>query len=274
MRTHRVCLVVAVLAAATLVAARPAPAQILVRGIVVDAGTGAPIPSARVVLSASHGGWADELHTDSAGSFTFPDVRSGSYNLRLRRVGYRNSGGSLRLSADSVVELRLQMAVASVALEPVTVVARSPRTVSPILRGFYQRMSSGTGRFVTREEIESRRPTRVTDVLRIQPNMILIPGRGGIGGGTMSRPSSGGRCSVVFFIDGMLVSTPANGVPWRSGPRTDRPIDDYVQPGDIEGIEIYRGESDTPAEFVTRYVTCGTVVIWTRRGEPRSERAG
>ncbi|HLM68463.1 MAG TPA: TonB-dependent receptor plug domain-containing protein, partial [Longimicrobium sp.] len=175
---------------------------------------------------------------------------------------------------DSVVELRLLMAVASVALEPVTVVARSPRRVSPTLRGFYQRMSNGPGRFVTREEIESRRPTRVTDVLRNMPNLNLIPGRGGMGGGTMSRGSSGGRCSVVFFIDGMLVSTPANGVPWRGGARTDRPIDDYVQPGDIEGIEIYRGESDTPAEFVTRYVSCGTIVIWTRRGEMRSEREG
>jgi hypothetical protein len=273
MRIHRVCLVVAVLAA-SLLAARSAPAQVLVRGIVVDAGTGAPIPSARVVLSASHGGWAGELHTDSAGSFSFSDVRSGAYNLRLRRVGYRNSGGSLRLSADSIVELRLRMAVASVALEPVTVVARSPRQVSPVLRGFYQRMSNGPGRFVTREEIESQRPTRVTDVLRHLPNLNSTQGRGGVGGAAMSRGGTTDRCTMVFFVDGMMVGNPSQGTPWSRGPRTDRAIDDYVQPGDIEGIEIYRGESDTPAEFVTRHVGCGTIVIWTRRGQLRSGNGG
>lgn len=272
MRFPRVCVVAAGLAAASLLAAGPAPAQILVRGILVDAATGAPIPSARVLLNATHGGWGDELLTDSAGAFSFPDVRPGAYNLRLRRVGYRGSGGSLRLSADSVVELRLRMAVASVALEPVTVVTRSPRTVSPVLRGFYQRMSSGPGRFVTREEIESRRPSRVTDVLRHLPNLSSVPGRGGVGGSAMSRGGTADRCTMVFFVDGMLVGQPSNGNPWRNGARTDRAIDDYVQPNDVEGIEVYRGESDTPAEFVTRWVGCGTIVIWTRRGEPRAER--
>ena len=43
-------------------------------------------------------------------------------------------------------------------------------------------------------------------------------------------------------------------------------IDNLVKPEEIRGIEVYRGESDTPAEFGTRWVQCGTVVIWTRRG--------
>lgn len=273
MRTHRVCLV-AGLAAAALLAARPLPAQIVVRGVLLDAGTGARIASARIGLSATHGEWREEMLTDSSGSFHFSDVRPGSYNLRARRVGYRDSGGPLRLSADSVVELQLRMAVASIALEPLTVVTRSPRTVSPILVGFYQRLARGPGRFVTRDEIEARRPTRVTDVLRHLPNMNTVPGRNGVGGSAVSRGGTADRCTMVFFIDGMLVGSPGHGSPWRGGPRTDRAIDDYVHPNDIEGIEIYRGESDTPAEFVTRYVGCGTIVIWTRRGEPRSERGG
>ena len=62
------------------------------------------------------------------------------------------------------------------------------------------------------------------------------------------------------------------GSPFRGGPRQDQAIDDYVHPSEVEGIEIYRGESDTPAEFVTRWVGCGTIVIWTRRGEMRAPR--
>lgn len=273
MRARRVCLV-AGLAAAALLAARPAPAQILVRGVLVDAGTGTPITSARINLTATRGQWRGEMLTDSVGEFSFENVRPGPYSLRAQRVGYRDSGGQLRLSADSVVELQLRMAVASVALEPVTVVTRSQRNVGPVLEGFYRRLARGQGRFVTREEIESRHPSRVTDMLRNLPNLNSNASRGGVGGSTLSRGSSGDRCTVVFFVDGMVVSQPSGGGggPWRGGSRTDQAIDDYVHPNEVEGIEIYRGESDTPAEFITRYVACGTVVIWTRRGEMRGDK--
>lgn len=268
MRILRVCVAAGV---AALLAGRPAPAQIQVRGILLDAASGAPIPGARVHLGASHGRWREEITTDSAGGFVFEDVRPGPYRLRARRVGYRESAGTLRLSADSIVELQLRMSAASVALRPVTVVARSRRTVSPVLEGFYGRLERGQGRFVTRDEIQARNPVRVTDLLRSIPNLNGHAARGGVGGITMSRGSSGDRCTVVFFVDGMLVSQPSMGGPFRGGPRQDQAIDDYVQPGDVEGIEIYRGESDTPAEFVTRWVGCGTIVIWTRRGEMRGE---
>lgn len=273
MRARRVCLVAGLAAAAALLAARPAPAQILVRGVLLDASTRAPITAARIALTATRGRWRGEMLTDSVGGFLFENVAPGPYSLRARRVGYRDSGGQLRLSADSIVELELRMAVASVALEPVTVVTRSQRNVGPVLEGFYRRLARGQGRFVTREEIETRHPSRVTDMLRNLPNLNSSAARGGVGGATMSRGSSGDRCTVVFFVDGMLVSQPSQqGSPWRGGGRTDQAIDDYVHPNEVEGIEIYRGESDTPAEFVTRWVGCGTVVIWTRRGEMREER--
>lgn len=282
MRSHRVCLA-AGLAAAALLAARPAPAQIQVQGVLLDATSNAPIPSARVALTGTRGQWRGEILTDSVGAFLFEDVRPGSYRLRTSRVGYRESRGALRLSADSVVQLELKMSVARVALEPVTVVARSRRNVSPVLEGFYGRMETGQGRFVTRADIESRRPGRVTDMLMGIPNISSSSSRMGTGGATISRGSSGDRCTVVVWVDGMLISQPSGttsvtpstglrrrgGVGERSAPREDQSIDDYVHPNDVEGIEIYRGESDTPAEFITRWVSCGTVVIWTRRGEPR-----
>jgi hypothetical protein len=271
MRAHRVCLVVG-LAAAALLAARPAPAQIQVRGVLLDAASRAPITSARIALIATRGRWRGELITDSVGEFSFDDVRPGPYSLRAQRVGYRDASGQLRLSGDSIVTLELQMAVNSVALAPVTVVTRSQRNVGPVLEGFYRRLARGQGRFVTREEIETRHPSRVTDMLRNMPNLNSSAARGGVGGSTMSRGSSGDRCTVVFFVDGMLVSQPSTGGgPWRGGSR-DQAIDDYVHPNEVEGIEIYRGESDTPAEFITRWVGCGTVVIWTRRGEMRGDR--
>lgn len=266
MPRHRFCLAAGT--AAVLLLADPAPAQVLVTGVLVDDRSGAPIPAARITLAGSRGAWRGETLTDSLGEFRFADVHPGAYGLRARRVGYRDTGGSLRLAADSAVELEVRMAPASVALDPVTVVARSARRVSPVLQGYYQRLARGHGRFVTRGEIETRKPARVTDLLGTLPNIASSPGRGGVGGARLSHGSSGNRCTMVFFIDAMLISQPAMAAGVRGGP-SDQAIDDYVHPGDIEGIEIYRGPSDTPAEFVTRGVSCGTVVIWTRRGGPR-----
>ena len=261
MRPHRVCLLAA---AAALLAGRPAPAQTLVRGTLLDAAGGGPIASGTVVISANRGRWQRAERTDSLGRFEFTDVSPGPYRLRASRVGYRDAVGQLALSADSVVEVELRLAVASVVLAPVTVVSRSTRDVSPVLRGFYQRMERGAGRFVTREEIEARHPVRITDMLRNIPNLRSAPQRLGSSGSALSQGSNADRCSVVFFVDGMQVNQPS--MPGRFNPRPDVAIDDYVQPEEVEGMEIYRGESDTPAEFSTRWVQCGTVVIWTRRG--------
>jgi hypothetical protein len=262
MRAHRVCLLAA---AALLLAAPPAPAQSLVRGILLDAASGGPLPEGTVVISANRGRWQRALRTDSVGCFEFPDVSPGPYRLRATRLGYRDAVGDLVLTADSVVDVEVRMSVAAVVLAPVTVTSRSTRDVSPVLRGFYSRMEHGAGRFITREEIEARHPVRITDMLRNLPNMRSTPARMGTSGSGLTHGANADRCTVVFFVDGMQVNQPATPGT-RATVRQDMAIDDYVQPDEVEGIEVYRGEADTPAEFSTRWVQCGTVVIWTRRG--------
>lgn len=264
MRALRVCLLAAA-AAFLALSSPPAQAQTLVRGILLDAASGGPIPDGMVVISANRGRWQRAIQADSVGCFEFADVSPGPYRIRATRVGYRDAVGDLALSADSVVDLEIRLAVATVVLEPVTVTSRSTRDVSPVLRGFYDRMQNGAGRFISREEIEARQPVRITDMLRNIPNLRPSAQRMGSSGTSFSQGSNSDRCSVVFFVDGMRVNEPNVGG-MRSSARHDPPIDDYVNPEEVEGIEIYRGESDTPAEFSTRWVQCGTVVIWTRRG--------
>jgi hypothetical protein len=254
MRAPRVPLLAA--AAAAVLLSAPTDAQTLVRGILLDAAGGGPIPRGTVVISANRGRWRHAVQTDSVGGFRFADVSPGAYRVRAGRMGYRDAVGELALSGDSVVSLEVRA--------PVTVVSRSTRSVSPVLRGFYQRMQNGAGRFVTREEIEARRPARITDMLRSIPNLHASPQRMGSGSG-FSHGSSGNRCNMVFFVDGMRINEPA--LPGSRAPANHEPlIDDYVNADEVEGMEVYRGESDTPAEFTTRWVQCGTILIWTRRG--------
>jgi hypothetical protein len=250
-----------------LFAAIPAGAQTRVHGTLHDQASGEPLVGGTVTISTNRGRWNRVVRTDSVGGWEFRALMPGPYRLRAVRLGYRESGGEVEIGGDSLVEVRIRLAVEAVALEPLVVVTERPPEVSPVLRGFYDRMRSGPGRFVTRAEIADRHPGRVTDLLRGIPNIQISASGSGGQGGVLSRGSAAGRCSAVVFVDGMRISHPPGGGRGAAGGNVS--IDDYVQPLDVEGIEIYRGESDTPAEFLTRWAGCGTIVIWTRRGGRR-----
>jgi hypothetical protein len=248
-----------------LVLAIPAPAQTTVRGRLLDAASGAAIMEGTVVVAASRGRWQATTLTDSAGNFEFDSVAAGPYRLRASRIGYREAAGDLALAADSTVSVELRMSAQSVVLQPVTVVARSQRRgMSAEMRGFYDRMQTGSGRFVTRDEIQARRAGRVTDVLLGVPNLNASSGRMGTSGHPMSRGSASAHCQIMYFIDGVRMVHPMPNAPRVRPP--EFVVDDYVSPSEVQGIEVYRGEADTPSQFVTPLVRCGTIVIWTRRG--------
>jgi hypothetical protein len=45
------------------------------------------------------------------------------------------------------------------------------------------------------------------------------------------------------------------------------PLDELIQPGTLEGIEIYRNRSELPRNFAG-IGHCGAIVFWTRTGDP------
>jgi hypothetical protein len=242
----------------------PAPGQTRIHGIVVDGAGEEPIPAATVTLSTNRGRWRRSVRTDPAGLWSFDAVSPGAYTLRAARLGYAEAAGELEVAADTP-RVTLRMGARTVALRPFTVVGAGDRETEPMLRGFYARLRGGAGRFVTRAEIEERSPSRVSDLLRGMPNVSVLPPPAGLGGGIVTRGSAPGGCAVVVFVDGVRLT---HAVPGARLPEAV-PLDDHVSPGDVEGIELYRGESDTPAEFSTRWSRCGTVVVWTRRGTGR-----
>jgi hypothetical protein len=250
---------------AVLLFAIPAPAQTIVRGRLLDAASDGVIAEGIIVISAVRGQWQTATRTDSAGNFEFAGVGLGAFRLRASRLGYRETIGDLALESDSVVSVELRMAAQSVVLQPVTVMTRSGQRMSAEMRGFMERMQTGHGRFITRSEILGRRAGRVTDVLTGIPNLRPSSGRMGTSGHPMSRGSSSAQCQIMFIIDGVRMIHPMPTTP-RVRP-AEFVIDDYVSPSEIDGIEVYRGEADTPSQFSSPLVRCGTIVIWTRRGK-------
>jgi hypothetical protein len=51
---------------------------------------------------------------------------------------------------------------------------------------------------------------------------------------------------------------------WVDGVRTFNATVDEFEPRDVEGIELYRGLGQIPAQYLSRTSARGLVIIWTR----------
>ncbi len=155
--------------------------------------------------------------------------------------------------------------------------------------GFYERQKTDFGHFITRDEIERRAPRRVTDLLSAVPGVRLIPSSGGLSRSSVglrgSILSQGGPCHPRVFVDGLLVilgdarvrGTDVYGFPEQEteanaaadpAERSEIALDDFVEPNDVEAVEVYRRASEVPVQFggMSTATQCGVIVIWTRRG--------
>ncbi|MCH8935640.1 MAG: carboxypeptidase regulatory-like domain-containing protein [Gemmatimonadetes bacterium] len=238
----------------------------VVTGTVTDSVTGAAL--AGVVISV--GGGELETRSDSSGHFRVENVPPGAVQLLVRRLGYRPVVYSTRIGPGETLLVPPGVTALSQApteLEAITVEADAP--VPFYLRPFEARRATGRGHFVTREEFEKWNPTETTDVLRRTPGLRVSPNLNygwplpppGLGLDTRrfvirSGRSAGriqGSCPLLFFLDGM-----------RIGNSVSEDIDMLISIEQIIAIEVYRGPSETPAEFSTFGSECGVIVFWTR----------
>jgi hypothetical protein len=242
----RALLVVAAVLA-PFAAAAPSRAQV-VSGRLVEQGSERPVVRATVELMDGNSRRARTV-TDSAGRFAIDVPGRGTYRVRASRLGYRPSlSREMTIATLDSLDIVFQLAANTVELEPLEVKASS-RRVPPWLTGFYQRMESGAGgRFVTRTQIAAWQPTQATDILRSLPGVTVVPHRSGHGNFVKVR-----GCVPLFFVDGLQIDLYGTSV------------DDYLNVRDVEGIEVYSGPSNIPAEFARAGTRgCGAVVVWTR----------
>ncbi|MGH7500214.1 MAG: carboxypeptidase regulatory-like domain-containing protein [Longimicrobiales bacterium] len=222
----------------------------IINGRVFEAGSDRPIVGALVTVMASG---RSELRTesDSLGFFQAPMPRPGAYAIRVERLGYATTDtDTLSVRADETVEIAIRLGVTPVRLEPVMVIERR----SSMRRSEFQRRmdagrQSGLGVFMTRDEIERTGSPSVTGVLLRAPLVSL--GRGG-GPVMLSR----GGCTPTLYLNGSRMV-------FASG----ESLDDRIIPEMLEGVEIYRNETELPFEF-TGIGQCGAILFWTRAGEP------
>lgn len=231
-----------------LLAGTPAgsEAQAVITGRAVDDSTGAPVAGAEVVLEAGR----RQALTDAAGRFELSGVPLGTGFVIVRKVGYR----PVRLRAlifgpDTLtVDVRLRPAVME--LEPIEVTAAA---VPPGLLPFAERRAAGQGAFLDWHLLRESEHRRVSDLLRTQRGVRLVP----VGATKTVATTNRGRCPMAIWIDGVRTFVPGSGI--------SPPSIDEIPVAQLEAIEIYRGAAETPAELGGTGAACGTIVFWTRR---------
>ena len=256
---------IAVLALGLAALCPPAPVtaqEVHLRGRVVDNQSLAPISAAQVMVSTAAGKRMGELVSDQEGHFVFTVPEPGGYVFRAERIGYEATETPILWTDDfSTFSVEIRLDPDAVLLAPIEVIARSRAAPSPVLENFHARLESGLGHFFTRDDVEKLRPSRVTDLLARVPGVRLESSGAGLRRSVFF--SRGGLpCRAQIFVDGMLWTRPDM---LRRGGDPGFTVDDAVSPASIEGIEVYRGLSGIPAEFLTPEARCGVVAIWTRR---------
>ncbi len=168
------------------------------------------------------------------------------------------------LNPDVNWEFDPTLGVAAAKLAPVTVVGEADR-YHWRLSGIVRRFASGVGTFITRTQIDSMNPLVTSDLLRRRKGIIVNPGVAGSGKidfpqqvpkNFLQPPCPG----IRYFVDGVEMAVDSE----------PRGLDSFA-PDEIETIEIYRYDYETPPEFLDPGRNCGAIAIWTReRGSHKS----
>ncbi len=215
---------------------------------VTSQGSGRPVMGARVSIV----GTGIAASTDTRGRLHMAGVPAGVQTVEVRRLGYSTRLKLVNLEAGQSTPVAFELEVEAIPVAAIRVDAKRRDWGAEYLErnGFDRRRRNGLGSFITRAEIERRRPRYISDALRSMPGLSFQPnGTRGDADVTMSRAGSL-PCPVQYFVDGTLIGPGFN-------------IDE-IAAGDVEALEIYRGASQVPPEFNRRSSACGVIAVWTR----------
>lgn len=242
-----------------LIPSTPALAQLL-RGRVLDAGSGEPVAAAVVWVRTPDGTEVARALSGEDGRFatTLEGVTAPAILvLRMSRIGYDSTATtSVHLDRNQDLEVEIRIRPRAIDLPGIEVTAeRLNRYLTA--NGFYWRKRMGFGVFMDEAQITQMHPIRSHDVFR------------GIAGVRLEILPTGdeepfitrgggfyGPCSPALWIDGMKVRNSGELGPMNA-------LDRLLLPEELGGVEVYRGPAEAPAQY-RKDAVCGVVVVWSK----------
>ena len=284
MRSH---LLAAALAATV---ASPAAAQVIVRGMVVDDSSARGIALAEVVLLTHYMDPLARVRSDSTGAFTFGERAVGWYRLQVRRIGFAEvTTPPVELTVDRPVSLQIHMRPRAPLLAPLVVVRQRARPTNFIEDFEYRRALRTAGMFLGPAELANMGSFYAPDLVRRVPGGRVVPNEFNIPSVYFGRDNGqfeGIKCNPVFYLDGLRLTSDRERALMTG--RLGQNLDDslaaradtafvrnesnvpmaltMLSVADIHGVEVYRGASQVPIEFMDPFATCGVMAIWTKYG--------
>jgi hypothetical protein len=219
----------------------------VIRGTVVAAKDLTPIAGVSVALV----GAGRSVRTDGAGVFVFDSLKAGTYLVQVRGAGDETPMTPVPLGKREIIDLEVKLGKPDAMMLP-ELVATAPEPEGPaneieasrLPPEFSARQRTGIGVFVTRDEIQQRRPLTVVEIFRTMRGVAIVRG--------LPRPvRSPNSCGPIVVVDGAS---------------TDVAVLQSMVPNDIEAIEFYSGMSTVPAEYLQPgdRAQCGMILVWTR----------
>jgi hypothetical protein len=261
----------AVAMAATALTPARAPAQSTVLKVIGS--DSVPVPFAWVAVQGGTGSVTDERGQLSMGA-----GRHQTLTVEVRRIGYKPWYGKLEVP-DTAAVLTVMLPRIVQELAGVTITGE-PIKSRLEQAGFYDRWlmrqkGALSATFIGPEEIEKRRPSRITDMLEgVLGVSLMHTNRGG-----MIAKGIGGTCYMTVLLDGQRLCPPIGCNAFaNNGPSLQRPIsysrdstvDDmtvninqYVNPNDVAAIEVYARGGNMPISLQSVDNACGVIAIWT-----------
>lgn len=175
---------------------------------------------------------------DDRRTMTMTNIPSGHYRVETRVIGYVPDTMFIEVTDGGTAALAVELQKIS-ALAAVRIASTSHGHMS----AFEKRRAQGKGTFLTRTDIERQGQNQVSMVLRSVRGIRV-------------------ECQTNCRVH-MVRSTTCEPRYYVNGFPTDAAV--LLTPVlDVAGIEVYRGPSETPGEFLGAQSMCGAIIIWTK----------
>lgn len=216
--------------------------------------------------------------TDSAGRFVLSGLSPGQHVIRIRRIGFNAQYLAAKLVAGEEKEVTIVLEPGAYELPEVKVTARATKPIEYAYTtkydDFFRRQKVGLGHYISRADIEFKRPWRTASLLHALPGVHVRfrhPGMTGTdvwftGCSKISVWIDGwkqeGRYADVDVAQPSGMEGPTPEYRWGASANRAGMLIDRLFPSQIEMIEVYNSPAEMPAEFLDD--SCAAIAIWTR----------
>ena len=214
--------------------------NIRLTGTVVTAAEGRPLTDALVSIVGG-----PQARTNESGQWTIGNAPPGTRMLEVRSVGYYPERRPVNVFKGAA-PIHITLSTLKAVLDTVRVTAS--RVTDQNLKEFMERRrSSGTGRFLTAEDIARRNPIFASDIFRSVSGVYMAT--------DIKMRGAFGECTPALYIDGLPFPPVDSLMP--------HDINDWVDdPKRIAAIEVYTDQ--VPPQFQRGMAACGSIVIWLK----------